>query len=64
MEENDDALQARQHAQICTQRGLRAGSPTQWSEGPPERRSSKARTPTSPPTHPLILMATRLLRPL
>ena len=59
-----DAPQARQHARICTQRGLRDRSPTQRSDGPPGRRSDNTRAPTSPPTHPLIPMAARLLRPL
>ena len=31
-----DAPQARQHVRIYTQQGLRAGSPMQWSDGPPD----------------------------
>ena len=59
-----DAPQARQHARICTQRGLRDRSPTQRSDGPPGRRSDNTRAPTSPPTHPLIPTTARLRRPL
>ena len=59
-----DAPQARQQARICTQRGLRDRSPMQRSDGPPGRRSDNTRAPTSPPTHPLIPTAARLLRPL
>jgi hypothetical protein len=40
----------------------RTARPTQRSDGPPGRRSDNTRAPTSPPTHPLIPMAARLLR--
>ena len=59
-----DVPQVWQHAQLCTLQGLRARSPTQQSDGLPDRRSSDVRAPTSPPTHPPIPTTMHLLHPL
>ena len=46
-----DAPQAWQHAWICTQRRLRAGSPMQRSDGPPERRRARSNLPSDSSPH-------------
>ena len=59
-----NAPQVWQHTQICTHLRLRARSPMQQSDGPPDQQSSDACSPTSPPTHPPIPTTTCHLCPL